>query len=124
MKTFKILIYGVISCCAFLTLLLSDENRVHKQLPKCSLNQSMRDFVSVEGTRILHIDDRVVGTNLYHLVYCKTPFSLLAVKSGPPLYVFDEQGQFVGWVPDSGEGVILSEIIHNTPNASGADSSD
>ena len=113
MKTFKNVLFVIISVSAFLTRLLYEENRVRELLPKCSPNQSMRDFVSVEGTRISHIDDRVVGTNLYHLIYCKPPFSLLAVKSGPPLYVFDDQGRFVGWVPNSGEGITLSEIIDN-----------
>ena len=121
MKTFHIVTFVLVLLFAFLALLLSEENRVHKQLPKCSSNLSMQDFVSEEKTRILCIDKKVFGTNLYHLIFCKPPFSLFTVKSGPPLYVFDEQGRFVGWIPDSGEGIKISEIINNKENAPNAE---
>ena len=71
----------------------------------------MSEFISFENTRITHIEDAILGTNSYHLIYCKTPFSLLAIQSGPPIYIFNERNQFVGWSPNSGEGVSIQDII-------------
>ncbi len=107
-STRRELILGVLTLCSlFLVYLLYDHFIIQSQSPpseRCSLSELLEKIGPPARLSFINEDNQDQIVWIGHT-------SSLAVRSGPPCYLFDTSGHLIAWTSETSEGGRFDNII-------------